>query len=128
MLFKQNKQFVTGIIGLFFLFMFTLLIFPANAATPEVTDQCQCFCATPSGAKDIGKKKILDCQESCKKSGNQMSVCAFKLAQYRSKSLRCFTDKECKAHNGVLDSKQSQECVSGTRYCYPDPAKIEFAD
>lgn len=123
MIFEQNKQFGIGIIGLFFVMIFTLFIFPVNAATPDVTDQCQCFCATPSGAKDIGKKKIFDCQESCKKSGNQMAVCAYKLAQYPSKNLRCFKASECQAHNGVLDTKQSQECVNGTRFCYPDPAK-----
>jgi|GEM_PF-942512 len=97
----------------------------AASPAPKVTtiEKCQCFCATESGAKDIGQKKILDCKAECEKSGDTVSVCAYKPAQYPDRNLRCFSKEECKAQGGIRSTRPSRDCPSGKPYCYPDPAK-----
>lgn len=103
-------------------FLMTPVVF---AETPTPTT-CDCYCATSAGANKLAEQKTPDtCLAACKVKGKSMVVCAFsnKPEQSPDRSPYCYTEEQCTKQNGVLDAKQAWDCISGQKYCFPDPNK-----
>lgn len=97
---------------------------PAPATNVPAPKLCHCWCTSAGGAKEQSSVVAPDaCPTICKKSGERMAACAFKLDQTPTGIPFCFTQKLCEKQNGKLDDKQAPECIPGQKYCYPDPAK-----
>lgn len=120
-LFRFRSFFASMAIGLF------LFAPSALAATPPKPTTCDCYCATSAGANrypDKDTKTTRDaCASLCKSKGFSMVACAFTAAEAPDRSPYCYTEEQCKKQNGILDKKQTWDCVAGQKYCFADPAK-----
>jgi len=112
---------------LFAVFLFGLFLVPLTPVfAAGIPIACDCYCASDAGAIPLSEKKTPDtCKTECKKKGSTVVVCAAIVDQSPERSPYCFTADLCKKQNGILDGKQTRDCIPGQRYCYPDPAKAE---
>lgn len=103
---------------------------PAASTTPAapVVKVCTagCWCTSKNGATKLPSALGQDaCATACKKAGERVAACAFTVNQLPERSSYCFTKTICAKQNGILDTKQATDCISGQSYCFPDPAKAE---
>jgi len=102
---------------------------PAASSPPAPTEKActsGCWCTSKEGAKKLPTSLGTDaCSTACKKAGERMVACAFKIDQLPERSPYCFTKSICTKQNGIFDTKQAIDCIPGQNYCFPDPEKAE---
>ncbi len=98
-----------------------------------------CFCQTSDGAVGVGSLTPSACLAACTKQ-NSPAVCAYTIDQYPDRNLQCFTKTQCETPYAGKDKNltgkkigifsdgesgipkfQPPECISGSRYCFPNP-------
>lgn len=104
--------------------------------TVAFAEDCDCFCAVRNeGALKIPDKVSADaCHSKCEDTyeGSMMLICARSAAEYPSQDPWCWASASaCEAapYNGYVDTDyQPPQCLEGSFFCYPDPAKYDKYD
>lgn len=92
---------------------------------------CECWCGVKgqgASLKDSGTVSVAACQAKCQEEKQQFVMCARKedrTSPYGN--LRCWSEDQCTAAQGVLDLVRPAECPEGFSFCYSKDPEIPLA-